>query len=218
MDALWCGSGGTGAGHQKPAARGPPQEPPMSTTTRIIIRRLAPLLRWVNVIFQRLVAMRQRVNQAYADIDVQMKQRHDLIPNLVETVKGYAGHERNTLEAVIKARNAAIQAQSSGVPAQAAAENVLSGALRQLFALSEAYPDLKANQNFQQLQSEISDIENKLAAARRFFNNAVQEYNTGIQQFPAVLLAGPLGFSQKEFFDVGAEERKHLDQAPQVKF
>ena len=109
-------------------------------------------------------------------------------------------------------------AQGQGPAQQAAAETQLSGALRQLFALSEAYPDLKANQNFQQLQSELADIENKLAAARRFFNNAVQEYNTGIQQFPAVLLAGPLGFSQKEFFDVGAEERKVLNQAPQVKF
>jgi LemA protein len=104
------------------------------------------------------------------------------------------------------------------VAATAAAENMLSGTLRQLFALSEAYPDLKANQNFQQLQSELSDIENKLAASRRFFNNAVQEYNTGIQQFPAVLLAGTLGFSQKEFFDVGVEQRAQLEQAPQVKF
>jgi LemA protein len=190
----------------------------MSTSTWIVIAVIAALLVWIVVIYNGLVAMRQRVNQAYADIDVQMKQRHDLIPNLVETVKGYAGHERNTLEAVIKARNTAIQAQSSGVAAQAQAENVLSGTLRQLFALSEAYPDLKANQNFQQLQSELTDIENKLAAARRFFNNAVQEYNTGIQQFPAVILAGPLGFTQKEFFDVGAEERKVLDQAPQVKF
>jgi LemA protein len=190
----------------------------MSTSTWIVIGVLALLVVWIIVIYNGLVAMRQRVNQAFADIDVQMKQRHDLIPNLVETVKGYAGHERNTLEAVIKARNSAIQAQSGGVAAQAQAENVLSGTLRQLFALSEAYPDLKANQNFQQLQSELSDIENKLAAARRFFNNAVQEYNTGIQQFPAVLLAGPLGFAQKEFFDVGVEERKQLDQAPQVKF
>lgn len=189
----------------------------MSTTTWIIIGVIVLLVLWIIVVYNGLVAMRQRVSQAFADIDVQMKQRHDLIPNLVETVKGYAGHERNTLEAVVRARNAAIQAQSGGVAAQAAAENVLSGALRQLFALSEAYPDLKANQNFQQLQTELSDIENKLAAARRFFNNAVQEYNTGIQQFPAVFLAGPLGFTAKEFFEVG-EERKQLDQAPQVKF
>src|SRR6201991_4354400 len=143
-------------------------------------------------IYNRLVALRQRTNQAFADIDVQLKQRHDLIPNLVETVKGYAAHERGTLEAVVQARNAAIAAP--GVDQKVAAENALSGALRQLFALSESYPDLKANQNFQQLQSDLSDIENKLAASRRFFNNAVQEYNTGIQNFPAVLFASALGF------------------------
>ena len=188
------------------------------SSTWIIIGVLVVLVVWIIMIYNGLVAMRQRVNQAFADIDVQTKQRHDLIPNLVETVKGYASHERGTLEAVVQARNAAVTAQAGGVAAQAAAENALSGALRQLFALSEAYPDLKANQNFQQLQSELSDIENKIAAARRFFNNAVQEYNTGIQQFPAVLLAGSLGFTQKEFFDVGAEERKVLEQAPQVKF
>src|ERR1700745_1629149 len=169
----------------------------MSTSTWIILGVIIVLVVGVIMVYNGLVALRQRVNQAFFDIDVQMKQRHDLIPNLVETVKGYAGHERGTLEAVIKARNTAIQAGSGGVAAQAAAENQLSGALRQLFALSEAYPDLKANQNFQQLQSELSDIENKIAAARRFFNNAVQEYNTGIQQFPVVLLAGSLGFTPK---------------------
>jgi len=189
----------------------------MSTSTWIILGVIVVFVLWIIMIYNGLVAMRQRVNQAFADIDVQMKQRHDLIPNLVETVKGYASHERGTLEAVVQARNAAIQAQAGGVPAQAAAENALSGTLRQLFALSEAYPDLKANTNFQQLQSELSDIENKLAAARRFYNNAVQEYNTGIQQFPAVLLAGSLGFSSKGFFDVG-EERATLDKSPQVKF
>ena len=167
------------------------------------------------MIYNRLVAMRQRVGQAFADVDVQLKQRHDLIPNLVETVKGYAAHERGTLEEVVKARNAAMTAQ--GPAQQAAAENMLSGALRQLFALSEAYPDLKANQNFQQLQAELSDIENKIAASRRFFNNAVQEYNTGIQQFPAALFAAALGFSQRTFFDVG-EERAVVEKAPQVKF
>jgi LemA protein len=192
----------------------------MSSTviTWIVIGVIVLLVLWIIMIYNGLVAMRQRVNQAFSDIDVQTKQRYDLIPNLVETVKGYAAHERGTLEAVVQARNAAMAAQSGGVAAQAAAENVLTGALRQLFALSEAYPDLKANQNFQQLQSELSDIENKIAAARRFFNNAVQEYNTGIQQFPAVLFAASFGFTQKEFFDVGAEERKVLQQAPQVKF
>jgi len=187
----------------------------MSTSTWIVLGVIALLVIWVIIIYNGLVAMRQRVNQAFADVDVQLKQRHDLVPNLVETVKGYASHERGTLEAVVQARNAAMTAQGPAQMAQA--ENQLSGALRQLFALSEAYPDLKANQNFQQLQMELSDLENKIAAARRFFNNAVQEYNTGIQQFPAVLLAGPTGFTQKEFFDLGAE-RATAGQAPQVKF
>src|SRR5262245_55172417 len=189
----------------------------MSTTGWIVLGVIVVLVLWIIMVYNGLVAMRQRVNQAYSDIDVQMKQRHDLIPNLVETVKGYAAHERGTLEAVVQARNAAIQASSGGVQAQAAAENALTGTLRQLFALSEAYPDLKANQNFQQLQNELSDIENKIAASRGFFNNAVQEYNTGIQQFPAVLLAGSLGFTPKAFFDVG-EERATIEKSPQVKF
>src|SRR6201993_5193390 len=170
---------------------------------------------WAVMIYNNLVAMAQRTNQAFADIDVQLRQRHDLVPNLVETVKGYAAHERGTLEAVVKARNAAVSAQ--GPDQKVAAENMLTGALRQLFALAEAYPDLKANTNFLQLQAELTDIENKLAASRRFFNNAVQEYNSGIQQFPAALFAGIFGFTRREFFDVG-EERKALDQAPQVKF
>jgi len=185
------------------------------SSTWIIIGVLVVLVVWIIMIYNGLVAMRQRVNQSFADIDVQLKQRHDLIPNLVETVKGYATHERGTLEAVIKARQTAVAAPSIDQKVQA--ENMLSGALRQLFALSESYPDLKANQNFQQLQSELSDIENKLAAARRFFNNAVQEYNTGIEQFPAAVFAGPLGFRQKEFFDVGTD-RPQLEKAPQVKF
>jgi LemA protein len=170
---------------------------------------------WAISVYNGLVSMRQRVNQAYADIDVQLRQRHDLIPNLVETVKGYAAHERGTLEEVIKARNVAVAAQ--GPAQQAAAENMLSGALRQLFALSEAYPDLKANANFQQLQAEIADLENKIAASRRFFNNAVQEYNTGIQRFPAALFAGMFGFTQRDFFDLGPDRQAEL-QAPQVKF
>lgn len=191
----------------------------MSSTvvTWIVIGAIVLLVLWIIMIYNGLVAMRQRVNQAFSDIDVQTKQRHDLIPNLVETVKGYAGHERGTLEAVVAARNAAITAQSGGVAAQAAAENMLSGALRQLFALSEAYPDLKASQNFQQLQRELSDIENKIAAARRYFNNAVNEFNTGVQQFPAALFAGAFGFAPREFFDLG-EERQALSEAPSVKF
>ena len=183
----------------------------MSTTGWIVLGVIVVFVLWIIMIYNQLVAMRQRVGQAFADVDVQLKQRHDLIPNLVETVKGYAAHERGTLEEVVKARNAAMAAQ--GPAQQAAAENMLSGALRQLFALSEAYPDLKANQNFQQLQAELSDIENKIAASRRFFNNAVQEYNTGIQQFPAALFAATLGFSQRTFFDVG-EERAVVEKAP----
>ncbi len=187
----------------------------MSTTAWVIIGVIVVFVLWIIMIYNRLVTMRQRVNQSFADVDVQLKQRHDLIPNLVETVKGYAGHERGTLEAVVKARNAAIAAP--GMEQKVAAENMLTGALRQLFALSEAYPDLKANQNFQQLQSELSDIENKLAAARRFFNNSVSEYNAGIQQFPAALFAGMLGFRERQFFDLG-EERQALEKPPQVKF
>jgi LemA protein len=187
----------------------------MSTSTIIVLVVIVVIVLWAISVYNGLVSMRQRVNQAYADIDVQLRQRHDLIPNLVETVKGYAAHERGTLEEVIKARNVAVAAQ--GPAQQAAAENMLSGALRQLFALSEAYPDLKANANFQQLQAEIADLENKIAAARRFFNNAVQEYNTGIQRFPAALFAGMFGFTQRDFFDLGPDRQAEL-QAPQVKF
>jgi len=171
-------------------------------------------------IYNRLVALRQNCNQAFADIDVQLKQRHDLIPNLVETVKGYAAHEKGTLEAVIQARTAAVSAERTGDPkAMASAEGVLGAALGRLIALSEAYPDLKANTNFQQLQAELTDIENKLAAARRFYNHAVGEYNTAREQFPAVIFAGMFGFGPRDFFDVGEESRASMDAAPpQVKF
>ncbi|BDW99492.1 LemA family protein [Maricaulis maris] len=164
------------------------------------------------MVYNRLVALRQTCNQAWGDIDVQLKQRHDLVPNLVDTVKGYASHEKETLENVVKARQTAIDATS--VKDLAGAENMLSGALRQLFALSEAYPDLKANQNFMQLQSELADLENKIAAARRFFNNAVNEYNTSTEQFPAVVIANSMGFKQREYFEVGDAERA----APKVQF
>ena len=165
--------------------------------------------------YNRLVGLRQRANQAFADIDVQLQQRHDLIPNLVETVKGYAGHEQSTLEAVTNARAAATSAGS--VEDKVQAENVLTGALRQLLAVAEAYPDLKASQNFLRLQGELGDVENKLAAARRFFNSAVGEFNAAIQQFPAVLIAGPAGFTERSFFDIGAD-RAAVAAAPQVKF
>ena len=171
-------------------------------------------------IYNRLVALLQNCNQAFADIDVQLKQRHDLIPTLVETVKGYAAHEKGTLEAVIQARNAAVSAERTGdAKAMGQAEGVLGAALGRLIALSEAYPDLKANTNFQQLQAELTDIENKLAAARRFFNNAVGEYNTAREQFPAVMFANMFGFGPRVFFDVGEDSRTSMDAAPpQVKF
>ncbi len=166
-------------------------------------------------VYNRLVALNTRADQAFADIDVQLKQRHDLIPNLVETVKGYATHEKGTLEAVIAARNAATSAGSVADKVQA--ENMLTGALRQMFAVAEAYPDLKANSNFLGLQGELSDIENKLAAARRFFNNAVAEFNAARLSFPAVVFAGMFRFNPRALFDLG-EQRAALDIAPEVKF
>ena len=185
------------------------------STGWIVLGVLVILVLFAFGAYNRLVALSQRVGQAFADIDVQLKQRHDLIPNLVETVKGYASHERGTLDDVVKARGAAMSAQG---PAQvSAAENQLSGALGKLIALSEAYPDLKANANFQQLQAELTDVENKLAASRRFFNNAVSEYNARIAQFPAALLAGPFGFAPRQFFDLG-DDRRAMQEAPQVKF
>jgi LemA protein len=188
--------------------------------TGLVVLGVVVLLALIAIgIYNRLVALRQRCNQAFADVDVQLKQRHDLVPNLVETVKGYAGHERDTLEAVIKARNAAVSAEGSGnVGQMGAAEGALGAALGRLFALSEAYPDLKANTNFQQLQAELSDIENKIAAARRFFNSAVAEYNTSREQFPAVVFAGPLGFAPRDLFDLGEAERDRLEDAPKVSF
>jgi LemA protein len=182
----------------------------------IVIGVIVVIALYLIVVYNRLVSLRQVVGQAWSDISVQLKQRHDLVPNLVETVKGYAAHERGTLEAVTNARNAAVAANTP--QATAAAENMLTGALRQLFALSEAYPDLKASQNFLQLQADLSDLENKIAASRRFFNNAVQEYNSSTQQFPAVLIAGPMGFTQREFFDLDEGERAAVNTAPQVKF
>jgi LemA protein len=187
----------------------------MSTSVIIVLAVIVAAVVWAISVYNGLISMRQRVNQAFADIDVQLKQRHDLVPNLVETVKGYAAHESSTFEEVVKARNAAVTAQ--GPAQQAAAENVLSGALRQLFALSERYPDLKASANFQQLQAELADLENKIAASRRFFNSAVQEYNTGIQRFPAALFAASFGFAPKTFFDLG-DERASAGEAPAVKF
>ncbi|GJE59369.1 LemA family protein [Methylobacterium trifolii] len=182
----------------------------------LLVGAVVAVLLWFVVSYNGLVALRQRVSQAFGDVDVQLKQRNDLIPNLVETVKGYAGHERDVLEAVVRARNGAVGAQ--GPSEQAASEGVLQASLGRLIGLAEAYPDLKANGNFQALQGELSDIENKLAAARRFFNNAVAEYNAAIAAIPAAFFAGPAGFRPQAFFDVGAPERARLDAPPAVKF
>ena len=185
-------------------------------TLGVILGLVALVALIIIVVYNRMVALRQTTNQAWSDVDVQLKQRHDLVPNLVETVKGYASHEKGTLDAVVRARNAAVSAQ--GPEAAGVAEGQLNGALRQLFALSEAYPDLKANQGFQQLQGELSNLETKIAAARRFFNNAVAEFNTSIEQFPAVLLAGMFGFRARGFFELKEEERAAVETAPTVKF
>lgn len=187
----------------------------MSISTWIILAVIVLVVLFGIASYNRLVAMRQRCNQAFADINVQLKQRHDLVPNLVETVKGYAGHERGTLDAVVQARNAALAAH--GPAAKAQAETMLGGALRQLFALAEAYPNLKANSNFQQLQIDLTGIENSLAAARRSFNAMVQGYNSMIQQFPTILFARALGFAPHDFFNLG-DEGPQVEQAPQVKF
>lgn len=184
----------------------------------IILGIIALVALWAMSIYNGLVALRQRCRQAFSDIDVQLKQRQDLVPNLVETVKGYAKHESETFEKVIKARNAAAAASSQGPSAQSAAENQLTSALRQLMVVVEAYPDLKANTGFQQLQSELSDIENKIAASRRFFNNAGTEYNTARESFPAVLFANSFGFGTQELYDLGEIERKTASTAPSVKF
>ena len=160
-----------------------------------------------------LVTRRVRCRNAWSQIDVQLKRRYDLIPNLVETVKGYAAHERETLEAVIQARNQAISAQ--GVAQQAEAENFLTGALRQLFALSESYPGLKANENFAQLQEELTSTENKIAFARQHFNDSVGSYNTAREKFPANLIAGMFGFKIEEFFELEDAEQR---EAPKVSF
>lgn len=164
-------------------------------------------------IYNRLVALRQNVNQGVADIDAQLRQRHDLVPNLVNTVKGYASHEQETFEQVIAARNAAAQ---GAITSQDEAQ--LRVALDRLLALAEAYPDLKASANFQQLQRELADVEDKLAAARRALNAAVSRYNTARESFPAVLFAGVLGFSRADFHRLDDSEMGVVDQVPHVKF
>jgi len=168
---------------------------------------------WGVSVYNSLVAARNLVRNAWAQIDVQLKRRYDLIPNLVETVKGYASHESETLENVIKARNTAIAAD--GVAEQAGAENMLTGALNKLFALSESYPNLKANENFAQLQEELTSTENKIAFSRQHYNSSVGIYNVAIQKFPANTVAGMFNFAKREFFELDDAEQR---EAPSVKF
>ena len=170
------------------------------------------------VLYNRLVALRQKRLNAFSDVDVQLKQRYDLIPNLVETVKAYAKHEDKVFMQVTEARANAMKSREAGIEGRAAAESVLGGAMMQLMAVAENYPELKANENFKQLQTELSDLENKIAAARRFFNNATSQLNTAIQQFPAVLIAGPLGFKSEVFFELPEAEAEAVQKVPDVNF
>ena len=162
------------------------------------------------VLYNSLVTLRNRVENAWAQIDVQLKRRHDLIPNLVETVKGYATHEKSTFEAVISARNAAMQTGGS-VAQTAANENMLTGALKSLFALSEAYPDLKANQNFLALQEELTSTEDRLSYSQQFYNDQVRHYNTKIQSVPSNLVAGIGGFVEREYFEIDEADKQNVE-------
>ena len=181
--------------------------------TIVVLGALAVLGIWVIAIYNGLQRRRIAASAAWADIDVQLKRRYDLIPNLVETVKGYAGHERQTLESVVKARQQAIDA--SGVRDQARAENVLTGALRQLFALAESYPNLKANENFMQLQEELTSTENKIGFARQHYNDSAGQYNQAMAVFPSNMIAGMFNFRPLEFFELEDEAQR---QAPKVAF
>ena len=171
---------------------------------------------WTVSLYNRLVSLRNRRQNAFADIDVQLRQRHDLVPQLVETVKGYAGHERGVLTQVTEARSAAMAAKT--INDKIVAEQQLTSALQGLRVQMEAYPDLKANKNFLQLQEELSDIENKLAASRRFFNGATTEYNTAVETFPSNLIANNFGFKREIMFDLGTEGRIRLEEPPTIKF
>ncbi len=164
--------------------------------------------------YNGLVRLRNRIDSAWSQIGVQLERRHDLIPNLVETVKGYAAHERETLEGVVQARNAAIQAKDTGPEQQAQAENMLTGALRQLFALAEAYPDLKANQNFLSLQEELTATEDRIAYARQFYNDSVMKYDNKIQTIPSNLIAGMFNFTPRQYF----QAEQGATEVPKVEF
>ena len=176
---------------------------------------VAAMVVWLAGMYNGLVRLRNQVKNAWAQIDVQLKRRHDLIPNLVETVKGYAGHEKETLENVTRARGAAVSAAGGGAAAQAKAESALSGALGRLMLVVEKYPDLKANQNFLALQEELTSTENKIGFSRQLYNDSVMIYNTRTQTVPTNIIAGMFGFKEEEFFELEDEAAR---QAPQVKF
>ena len=176
--------------------------------TILLIVVIVVVVAWLIGIYNGLVALRNQVKNAWAQIDVQLKRRHDLIPNLVEVVKDYMSYEQETLQKVIEARQAAVNA--SGVADTSQAENMLTGALRQLFALVENYPDLKANQNVAQLQEELTSTENKIAFARQYYNDSVMRLNNKVEQFPSNLIAGATGFSKEEHYDIPAEERENV--------
>jgi len=179
----------------------------------VLVGVVAVVALWFVFTYNGLVRLRNQVKSAWSQIDVQLKRRYDLIPNIVETVKGYAAHEKGTLENVIKARQAGIDAKT--VQEQAQAENMITGALRQLFALSEAYPNLKANENFLALQEELASTENKIGFARQYYNDTVKDFNTRQEMFPANLVASMLGFQPAEFFEI---EEASQREAPKVKF
>ncbi|MAF14126.1 MAG: hypothetical protein CMI53_04525 [Parcubacteria group bacterium] len=174
----------------------------------IILIAVGLVILWLIFIFNSLIRLKNRSQEAFSDIDVQLKRRHDLIPNLVDTVKGYAKHEKELFENVTKARTAAINA--GGIEAKGAAENMLSQALKSIFAVAENYPDLKASQNFLQLQDELSDTENKIQAARRFYNSNARDFNIKIEVFPNNLVAGMLGFTKFDFFQADNKERENV--------
>jgi len=182
----------------------------------IFIVIILVILFWLISLYNRLVSLRNRRQNAFADIDVQLRQRHDLVPQLVETVKGYAGHEREVLTKVTEARSAAMSART--IDDKIVAEQQLSSALQGLKVQVEAYPDLKANQNFLQLQEELSDIENKLAASRRFFNGATTEYNNAVETFPSNLIANNFNFKREIMFDLGTDRRTTMEEPPAIKF
>jgi LemA protein len=188
----------------------------MATFLWILLIVIAFVILAIIGMYNSLIRLKVRVEEAWSDIDVQLKRRYDLIPNLIETVKGYAAHEQGTLQKVVEARNAAMAAQSGGnAQKQAEAENVLSGTLKSIFALAESYPDLKANQNFLELQRELTDTEDKIQASRRFYNGNVRDFNIKLQVFPTNIIGNMLGFKSREFFEVTEAKEK---EAVQVKF